>query len=208
MTFRQLFLLLLPCLALFLNSCCQPPPANYTQRPATLNKISKLEKDLLKLLPKTQAVKPEVQKEAHWISKTAYAQSAEIARVNEHLLFGWLNNILVNSKIKKRGLCWHYQHDLYRELRHRPLHYFHLGLTTRDKGKGSSHSCVWVNHKGGGFANSLVLDAWARCGHLKVIPAEDRGDNWIDEPDWEKYVGQAFPEGHTYSMKAYIKDSE
>lgn len=193
-------------MALALNSCCQAPPVTYAQRPATQRKISTLEGDLLKLLPPSQSARPAAKEEALWISKTAYVQSAEIARINKHLLFGWLNNILVNSKIKKRGLCWHYQHDLYRELRHRPLHYFHLGLTTRDKGKGSSHSCVWVNAKGKGFADSLVLDAWARCGHLKVIPPEDRKKNWIDEPAWEKYVGTAFPEGHTYSMKAYIRE--
>lgn len=179
---------------------------SYAQRPSTQKKITSLEMDLMKLLPTTQAANPSARQEAHWISKTAYIQSAEIARINKHLLIGWFNNMLVNSGLKDRGLCWHYQHDLYRELRHRPLHYFRLGLTTRDKGKGRSHSCVWVNAKGKGLSDSLVLDAWARCGHLKVIPPQDRKANWIDEPGWEKYVGTAFPEGHRDTMRTYIKE--
>ena len=44
--------------------------------------------------------------EARWLADTAVVQSAAIARDNRTVLFGWLNNILVNSNLRDRGLCW------------------------------------------------------------------------------------------------------
>ena len=48
-------------------------------------------------LPKTQA-----RAEAKWLADTAVVQSAAIARNNRIVLFGWLNNILVNSNLRDR----------------------------------------------------------------------------------------------------------
>ncbi|MEG1507058.1 MAG: hypothetical protein RR138_01090 [Akkermansia sp.] len=206
--YRTLSLCSLFLLALLTTSCCQAPPVGYEQRFTVQRNIVILQKDFLKLLPAQESQKPQVQEEALWISKSAYTKSAEISRINKHILAGWFNNMLVNSNLRDRGLCWHYQHDLFRELRRRKLNYFHLGMTIRDKGRGREHSCVYINAKGKGLPDAIVLDAWAHCGHLKVIPAEDRGKNWTDEPDWERYVGLAFPEGHQYPMRAYIKQDK
>lgn len=163
-----------------------------------------LEEAFLKLLPEKEASRPEARAEARWLADTAVAQSAAIARENRIVLFGWLNNILVNSKLRDRGLCWQVQQDLYRDLRRRPLHYFRLGLTIRDRGTGREHSCVYVNAAGKGLQDSLVLDAWKNCGHLVVLTQQDReGGKW--EEDWrEPYVSAAFPEGHSYGMQHHL----
>lgn len=46
---------------------------------------------------------PAARAEAKWLADTAVVQSAAIARNNRIVLFGWLNNILVNSNLRDRG---------------------------------------------------------------------------------------------------------
>ncbi len=190
-----------------LTSCCQAPPKAYDTSPYVASKIDELQQDFLKLLPSAQAQQPAAAEEAHWLAQTAYVQSANIARYNDAMFFGWINNIMVNSYVLDRGLCYHYQQDLFRELRRRRLHYFFLGLTIRDKGKARSHSCLYVNAKGKGLKDALVLDAWIHCGHLRIVPPEDRGDNWQEDYEWQNYMERAFPEEHTYSFNSFLKET-
>ena len=158
----------------------------------------------LGLLPPEKAALPAARAEAKWLADTAVVQSAAIARNNRIVLFGWLNNILVNSNLRDRGLCWQVQQDLYRDMRRRPVKFFRVGLTIRDHGTGREHSCVYVNAAGGGLQGSIVLDAWKNCGHLVVLTQKDReGGKW--EEDWrEPFVSKAFPEGHSYGMDHHL----
>lgn len=57
----------------------------------------------LGLLPPEKAALPAARAEAKWLADTAVVQSAAIARNNRIVLFGWLNNILVNSNLRDRG---------------------------------------------------------------------------------------------------------
>ena len=113
------------------SSCCTPPGENYVQQTYAQHQMSSLKESLLGLLPGSQASRPAAQEEAKWLADTAVTQSASIARRNRVVLFGWLNNILVNSNLRDRGLCWEVQQDLYRDLRRRPVKYFRVGLTMR-----------------------------------------------------------------------------
>ncbi len=199
--FRFLFAAILLC---GWSSCCTPPAEDYIQKTCTQRQMSGLANSFLALLPPEQAALPAARAEAKWLADTAVIQSAAIARDNRVVLFGWLNNILVNSGLRDRGLCWQVQQDLYRDMRRRPVKFFRIGLTVRDRETGREHSCVYVNAAGGGLQGSIVLDAWKNCGHLVVLTQKDReGDAW--EEDWrEPFVSKAFPEGHSYGMKHHL----
>ena len=200
-TFR---LLLAAALLCGWSSCCTPPDEDFVQKPYVQRQMSGLANDFLTLLPPEKAALPAAREEAKWLADTAVVQSAAIARENRIVLFGWLNNILVNSNVRDRGLCWQVQQDLYRDMRRRPVKYFRVGLTIRDRGTGREHSCVYVNAAGGGLQDSIVLDAWKNCGHLVVLKQKDReGRKW--EEDWrESFVSKAFPEGHSYRMDHHL----
>ena len=170
-TFR---LLLAAALLCGWSSCCTPPAEDYIQQPYVQQQMSGLANAFLALLPPDQASLPAAGAEARWLADTAVVQSAAIARDNRTVLFGWLNNILVNSNLRDRGLCWQVQQDLYRDLRRRPVKYFRIGLTIRDRGTGREHSCVYVNAAGKGLQGSIVLDAWKNCGHLVTLTQKDR----------------------------------
>lgn len=195
---------LLCCAAAALSSCCSPPKENFMQEPLVQQKVLGMQRDLIAMLPAEQQAKQSAHDEAKWLTLTAFEQSAIQARKNKPVFFGWINNNFVNTGILDRGLCWEYQHDLFRELRRRPLHYFHLGATVRDQGRGSEHNCVYVCAKGKRLEDSLVLDPWVNCGHLKVIPPRKRKSNWQESPDILFMLERCFPEGHTHSTEAHI----
>ena len=108
-TFR---LLLAAALLCGWSSCCAPPAEDYIQQTYVQQQMSGLANAFLALLPPDQATLPAAGAEARWLADTAVVQSAAIARDNRTVLFGWLNNILVNSNLRDRGLCWQVQQDL------------------------------------------------------------------------------------------------
>ena len=99
-TFR---LLLAAALLCGWSSCCTPPAEDYIQQPYVQQQMSGLANAFLALLPPDQASLPAAGAEARWLADTAVVQSAAIARDNRTVLFGWLNNILVNSNLRDRG---------------------------------------------------------------------------------------------------------
>lgn len=176
---------------------CYPPPETYPYTQLVTERRQSLSDELLKLLPPEQRSLPAAQEEARWLADTAYKAAAGVARVNDSNFPGWSGNILVNWGIQDRGLCWHYQHDLYRELRRRPLHYFSLGCCVRDRSEASEHNCVYITSKDKAWPMAWVLDAWMWNGRLKV----DKGwtldqDRWKDRADTCRMLEQFFPEGH------------
>lgn len=204
---KQLALLLLLCVSM--SSCVFPPPADYAYRPSIVKKRDTLTENLIKLLPEDISSKDKIaaRKEADWISFTAYDRSAAIARFNKTILMNWANNALVNIDWRDRGLCYHYQHDLYRDLRRQKLHYFDLHLTVRDHRKGSEHHCVYVCAKDKTLMQGIILDPWLHSGKLDVIYPEDRQDKeWTEEPDFEITVSHRFPVGHTLPEFFHIPD--
>lgn len=191
-------------LIFLMSSCCTVPREGFMDTPEVQAKMQKLEQDLINLLPEGDQSRQAAQNEAKWITHTAFEQSAIQARKNKQIFIGWVNNNFVNTKILPRGLCWHYQHDLYRELRRKPLKYFFLGATVRDEGKGAEHNCVYVNAKNLRYDGSIVLDGWRYCGNLDILMPEDRKENWKDSPGITQMLEAYFPEGHTFSNDAYI----
>lgn len=79
------------------------PAEDYIQQTYVQQQMSGLANAFLALLPPDQASLPAAGAEARWLADTAVVQSAAIARDNRTVLFGWLNNILVNSNLRDRG---------------------------------------------------------------------------------------------------------
>lgn len=184
------------CLGL-LSSCGFPPPAGYENTPTIRKERTELKDTLLRLLPPAEASLPAAQAEAQWLSDQAYKASADIARLNDTTLPGWLNNILVNGNMQDRGLCWHYQHDMYRELRRRPLQYFRIGCCVRDQAEGSEHNCVYISPAYSAWPHAVILDPWIWCGRLKIMPPGDYSTKrWQDAPHSVESLREIYPVGH------------
>lgn len=180
------------------------PPEDYMQQPEVLQQVARLEQDLLAQLPADGRDAPEARDEAAWLARTAFEQSAIQARRNKPVFTGWLNNTLINLKLRSRGLCWHYQHDLFRELRRRPLRYFRLGATVRDQGRHNEHNCIYVCAAGKGLEDALILDGWVNNGRLIALAPGSREPNWVESFEILYMLQQYFPEGHSRSDEAHV----
>lgn len=192
-------------MALLAAACQHAPERSYLDAPQVQTQRLQAEKDLLALLPPEQRGLPAACDEAHWLTETAYRGAVSIAALNDPLLWpAWMNNRLVNApgNIRERGLCWHYQHDLFRELRRRPLQFFRLGCCVRDKGEGSEHNCVYVAACGQAWPHALVYDAWRKNGRLLVMRESDwKGEEWEDSPESAEFLASVYAEGHRYPVE-------
>ena len=194
-------MLLLILVSLAMISCQSAPRPGYTELSHVVEKRQKLQQMLVNLLPEGQ--RAAAQQEATWLADTAYKASVSIARLNKPLLWpAWMNNRLVNApfNIRERGLCWHYQHDLYRELRRRSLKYYRLGCCVRDKGRGAEHHVVYVAARKGSWPQVVMLDAWWYAGRL-VVEGQEEIDNWEDDPETTAKLNEFYREGHTLPME-------
>lgn len=183
-----------------LVGCQKAPRPGYTELPNVVTKRKALEKQILELLPEKN--RQAAANEAIWLADTAFKASAAIARYNAPKYVNWLNNRAVNSKnyTRHRGLCWHYQHDLYRELRRRPLKFYKLGCCVRDKGRGAEHHVVYIMAAKGKWPSIIMLDAWWSSGRLRIEDESDAWD-WTDDPETTAKLNKVYRAGHKLPME-------
>ncbi len=196
------------CLLWLLPACRYAPPVGYAESAPVVQKRRGLYSHLLALLPAEQRCEPAAQQEARWLADTSYKAAAAIARMYRPCLAGWLNNRLVNSNfnLQERGLCWHYQHDMYRELRRRRLEFFRIGCCVRDRGEGSEHNCVYLAAASGHWPQVIILDAWRYSGRLKLIDRRGMaGAAWQDAPMSAAPLSRIYAECHVYPVEHWAR---
>lgn len=202
---------LLPALILsllFCGGCQYAPPVGYADSAPIVARRQELCAKLVAMLPPERQTLPEARQEARWLADTAYKAAAGIATLNGPCLPGWLNNRLVNSSFnfQERGLCWHYQQDMYRELRRRPLRYFRIGCCVRDQGEGSEHNCVYLCPAGEEWPHAIILDAWKSNGRLRVMEEKDfADDDWEDAVGITHFLSAVYEEGHQYPVEHWAQ---
>ena len=193
---------LLSILMLILLVGCYPAQIQYPYTAAVVVKRTSLKDNLLALLPQPQQSQQAAQAEAAWLADTAYKAAAGISRINGSWFPGWAGNALVNARLQDRGLCWHYQHDMYRELRRRPLKFFRLGCCVRDGGFATEHNCLYIAAADAAWPHCWVLDAWMWNGRLKVDKATELSQRrWKDRPSVCDIQAVCYPEGHNWPIE-------
>ncbi len=120
---------------------------------------------LAQLLP--PSAPPEALAEASLIADTALRASAQLHREYAPISSANLNNVLIRSGLKKRGLCYHWTNDLLESLEALPLAHFdlHWGVSKFDS-LLHEHSSVIVTARGQPFATGILLDGWRKPGRL------------------------------------------
>lgn len=189
-------------LGVLMMTGCYPPQIQYPTTKLVHGRRTTLYNNLLKLLPEEQQKKADAQAEARWLADTAYKAAAGISRINGSHFPGWAGNALVNTRLQDRGLCWHYQHDMYRELRRRKLSYFRIGCCVRDRNEKTEHNCVYLAAMHAPWPQAWVLDAWMFNGRLKVNNAEKLDSKrWKDLPEISKMLEVFYTEGHRWPVE-------
>ena len=134
-------------------------------------------------------VRPETAREAQAIAATAVRAARDIAREFRVAGPAWFHNCLVNTRVRERGLCWHYMEEMYLRLAPLEPRSFDLRCGVRDAGSlFYEHHCVIVTARGRPFGSGLILDPWTHGGRLLVIPVAREPWRWAEDPDFRAYL--------------------
>lgn len=168
----RLVALLAPALAVWLAGCAHPgsPARRAASSAALAGRLAALD----------AGVDPG---EAARLAEIATEYAAALAREFRPARPAWFNNILVNSGLRERGLCYHWANELFARLR--PLGWrtleVHLAVAHLDTAR--EHNAVVVTARGRPWSEGLVLDAWRRGGRLHVVQvAGDARHPWTPLP--------------------------
>jgi len=104
--------------------------------------------------------------EAERLAQCAYVTSRRLAREYRVVFPPALNNILINTGGRKRGLCYQWTEDLLHQLDALKLETLELHWGEAFARTFSENNGVVVTAKGQPFGQGIVLDAWRYQGRL------------------------------------------
>ncbi len=106
------------------------------------------------------------EKEAARVAECAYGYSRTLAQRYRVVRPAILQNVLVNTGFKERGLCYQWAEDLLVQLQTLRLASMELrwGIARADTVR--EHNSLVVTARGQPFEQGIVLDPWRRCGNL------------------------------------------
>jgi hypothetical protein len=113
--------------------------------------------------------------EAGYVSQCAYDYPRILAAEYRVVRPALCHNILVNTGLRTRGLCYEWTEDLLSELQSLKLQSLelHWGIARAETFR--EHNCLVVTAVGQPFEQGIALDAWRRGGALTwALVREDR----------------------------------
>ena len=123
-------------------------------------RVASLVADLRSLSP---SVDPH---EAQSLAETALNHSLDLAEQYGAVRPAVLQNVLVNLKMKDRGLCYHWADDLHAKLRTVGLRTLRLYRVVSKINTTHEHNSLVIVAQGQRMREGFVLDAWRHGGRL------------------------------------------
>lgn len=105
-----------------------------------------------------------------------------------------INNMLINSGLHPRGLCFQWADDLTVKLLTLHLQTVELHRGVARLGTKHEHSCVVLTAPGQNFTNGIALDAWRFSGRLNWSPVLTDKYAWQEvdlTPDYQAELNAA-----------------
>lgn len=158
--------------AMFLLTDCAEPTSTNVVEPAQTGAVEIIlpRGDIVaeaQLRTKLAMLSPTVRvDEAEKLALCAYKTSRRLAREYRVVFPPALNNILINTGGRKRGLCYQWTEDLLHELDALKLETLELHWGEAFARTFSENNGVVVTARGQPFRQGIVLDAWRYQGRL------------------------------------------
>jgi hypothetical protein len=134
------------------------------------------------LAERLRCLSPSVDRqEAALTAETACVYSLELARQYRAVRPAWINNVLINTGLRQRGLCFEYADDLAAKLTS-----LHLRTLVVRRGVASEktwleNNCLVLTAPGQPFDEGIVLEAWRYEGRLHWCGVkEDKQFPWVE----------------------------
>lgn len=120
-------------------------------------------------------------KEATQLSEAIFEETARLRKMFQRTTSPLWHNVLVNTGIREKGLCYHWSDALYLALKKKPYNYFDFHLLVADRGEYFfEHNVLVVSVKGGRAEEGIIIDPWRQRGSLYVSKVkEDVYYHWI-----------------------------
>lgn len=113
--------------------------------------------------------------EAHRLAACAIENTGELAKEYRVVRPALFHNFLVNVRLKKRGLCYHWAEDLLARFQTLQLATLEPRWGIARAGTAREHNAVVITARGQPFEQGIVFDAWRNSGRLVWAPvAGDR----------------------------------
>lgn len=162
-------------------SCWGEIPAQLA--PADIPRAQLLGDHIANLGPKVRS------DEARRVAESAYAT----ARRLRHNYGGavWppsLLNVLVNTGIRKRGLCFQWAEDLLEQLDALKVTTLELHWAEAYAGTWREHNVVVVTAKGRPIQDGILLDCWRHSGHLFWLAVAADEFPWVENTKYASIV--------------------
>jgi hypothetical protein len=175
--------------AIFLLTDCAAPTSTSVVEPARTG-ISLPRGDVVaaaSLRNRLAALSPNVRAdEAERFAQCAYVTSRQLAREYRVVFPPALNNILINTGARKRGLCYQWTEDLMHQLDALKLETLELHWGEAFARTFSENNGVVVTAKGQPFEQGIVLDAWRYQGRLFWSPLRKDPEHY----EWKENKAQ------------------
>ena len=141
---------------------------------AKASEVRKLHVALVSLSPAVREV------EAARVAACAYDYSRILAQRYRAVRPAILQNILVNTGFKQRGLCYQWAEDLLAQLQTFNLDslQLHWGIARADTAR--EHNSVVVTARAQPFQLGIVLDPWRGSGRLVWSPVSADKYPWVE----------------------------
>lgn len=171
-------------LALFLAACGSVKFDNVKMergdRPVSTKLTAEQKKSISGLKQMLLSLSPNVsEQEATIIAHDSVVYSMVLANKYKLTYPPLWHNVLVNSKKRPRGLCYHWQRDLMAHFRKKNLQTFDLKEgVAYEKDYWREHNTMVVTAKGQPFDSGVVIDPWRNSGVLAWAPVNNDKYPW------------------------------
>lgn len=155
-------------IAIGLTGCVHlPKPADPTQ-------IAALQFALTSLHPQIQT------NEAAQVATLAYEYPRQLAGEYRLVRPPLFHNLLINLRLKQRGLCYQWAEDLAARLQTLDLESLELHWGVAREGTLREHNTVVITAWNQPFTNGIVLDPWRRSGALVWTAVTNDTYAWVE----------------------------
>ena len=141
------------------------------------------------LMNQITALSPRVRAdEAARVAECVYDAASQLRRDYGVVWPPLFNNFLINSGIRKRGLCFQWAEDLLVRLNALKLTTLELHWGEANAGTWQESNCVVVTAKGQPFNSGIILDCWRHSGHLYWTAVATDKVSWIENGAYAQFV--------------------
>jgi hypothetical protein len=155
-------------ISLGLTGCVHLP------QPATPVQIAGLQFALTALHPQIQT------NEAAQVATLAYKYPRQLAGEYRLVRPPLFHNLLINVRLKQRGLCYQWAEDLAARLQTLDLESLELHWGVAREGTLREHNTVVITAWNQPFTNGIVLDPWRRSGALVWTAVTNDTYAWVE----------------------------